>query len=172
MKCPACEHNLKAVSLDTVTVDVCKDGGCGGIWFDQHELSKADEPDEPAGDKLVELQNQEAKTQVSDDSRRICPKCPNVKLMRHYFSAKRQVLVDECPKCGGIWLDAGELHHIRSEYNTETDRTEAARRYFEEMFIPQSADFADGDRRADSFKNMRRMFNIFSRTNKLTEPKN
>jgi Zn-finger nucleic acid-binding protein len=36
-------------------------------------------------------------------------------LHRHFFSAKRRVQVDQCPNCGGYWLDAGELELIRSE---------------------------------------------------------
>ena len=46
---------------------------------------------------------------------RHCPKCGDIVLMRHYYSKKRGVVVDECPSCGGFWLDAGELEQIRSE---------------------------------------------------------
>jgi Zn-finger nucleic acid-binding protein len=38
-----------------------------------------------------------------------------MKLHRHFFSAKRRIEVDECPNCGGYWLDAGELAQIRAE---------------------------------------------------------
>jgi Zn-finger nucleic acid-binding protein len=38
-----------------------------------------------------------------------------MKLKRHFFSAKRKVEVDQCPNCGGYWLDAGELAAIRAE---------------------------------------------------------
>ena len=30
-------------------------------------------------------------------------------MMRHFFSVKRQVEVDECPGCGGFRLDAGKM---------------------------------------------------------------
>jgi Zn-finger nucleic acid-binding protein len=33
MKCPACKNVLQEMTVDNVTVDICK-GGCGGIWFD------------------------------------------------------------------------------------------------------------------------------------------
>ena len=36
------------------------------------------------------------------------------------FSAKRRVEVDECPGCGGCWLDAGELEKIREELDETT----------------------------------------------------
>lgn len=35
--------------------------------------------------------------------------------MRHYYSKKRGVVVDECPNGGGFWLDAGELEQVRAE---------------------------------------------------------
>jgi Zn-finger nucleic acid-binding protein len=42
-----------------------------------------------------------------------------VKLKRHFFSAKRRVEVDQCPNCGGYWLDAGELALIRAEKSAD-----------------------------------------------------
>ena len=50
------------------------------------------------------------------------------------MSAKRQVTVDECPECGGHWLDPGELATIRTEYASETDRERAAQEYFSDLF--------------------------------------
>src|SRR5205823_7871 len=63
---------------------------------------------------------------VDIDQRRQCPKCPGTFLMRHSFSAKRAITVDECPTCAGMWLDAGELGQIRSEYPTVEARRHAA----------------------------------------------
>ena len=58
--------------------------------------------------------------------KRECPRCAGVKLHRHFFSAKRQVEVDQCPNCGGYWLDAGELAMIRAE-TSQTAAEEQAR---------------------------------------------
>jgi len=59
MKCPARDAELSqmivkgaAPSGTDVAVDVCRTR-CGGIWFDQFELRKFDEPFEPAGDLLA-----------------------------------------------------------------------------------------------------------------------
>jgi Zn-finger nucleic acid-binding protein len=60
-------------------------------------------------------------------------------MMRHFFSAKRQVVVDECPSCGGHWLDPGELRTIRTEYASEEEREHAAQAYFAEVFGPTLA---------------------------------
>jgi Zn-finger nucleic acid-binding protein len=54
--------------------------------------------------------------------------------MRHFFSVKKKVELDECPGCGGFWLDAGELSKIRSLFNTEEEKQKAADEYFSEIF--------------------------------------
>ncbi len=113
MKCPACFNELSSVTIGKLTVDVCR-GGCGGIWFDAFELQQADEPHESVGELLVSLER-DPHLHVDLSRKRACPKCADVKLKRRYFSAKRRIEIDECPGCGGCWLDAGELEKIREE---------------------------------------------------------
>ena len=132
MKCPACSNQLKEMTVGDVTVDVCR-GGCGGIWFDSFEFKKFDEPHESAGEELLDVE-QDASIVVDHTKRLKCPKCDDLVMMRHFFSVKKEVEVDECPGCGGFWLDAGELRKIRSLFNTEEERHEAADDYFSEVF--------------------------------------
>lgn len=132
MKCPACSNSLQEMTVGDVTVDVCK-GGCGGIWFDQFEFKKFDEPHESQGQALLEIERNPALT-IDHTKRLKCPRCDNVVMMRHFFSVKKEVDVDECPGCGGFWLDAGELCKIRSLFNTEEERHKAADEYFSEVF--------------------------------------
>jgi hypothetical protein len=113
MKCPACFNELTELHVGSLALDACQ-GGCGGIWFDAFELQKADEEGEPAGEPLLHLQRAE-RVVVDPSRKRDCPRCAGVKLHRHFFSAKRRVQVDQCPNCGGYWLDAGELALIRAE---------------------------------------------------------
>ena len=54
--------------------------------------------------------------------------------MRHFFSVKKEVEVDECPSCAGFWLDFGELGKIREQFNSEEERSKAAEAYFSEVF--------------------------------------
>jgi hypothetical protein len=132
MKCPACENILQEMTVGGVAVDVCK-GGCGGIWFDNFELKKFDEPHESAGEALLDIERDESL--IVDHTKRLkCPKCDDIVMMRHFFSVKKGVEVDECPGCGGFWLDAGELRKIRSLFKTEEERHKAAEEYFEEVF--------------------------------------
>jgi uncharacterized protein len=113
MKCPACFNDLTEVQVGSLAVDVCQEG-CGGIWFDAFELQRADEEQEVAGERLLHIERDE-RIQVDPNRKRDCPRCSGVKLKRHFFSPKRRVEVDECPSCGGYWLDAGELAQIRLE---------------------------------------------------------
>src|SRR5215469_1619747 len=120
MKCPACFNQLTEVQVGSLVVDVC-DGGCGGIWFDAFELQRVDEEDEAAGEPLLHIQR-DTNVKVDAVRKRDCQRCPEMKLQRHFFSAKRRIEVDECPNCGGYWLDAGELGQMRAELaETATD---------------------------------------------------
>jgi len=115
-----------------VTVNACE-FGCGGIWFDQLELKKLDEPHEYAGQVLLDLKR-DPNVQVDVSKRRRCPKCKDVIMRQHFFSVQHKVTVDECPQCGGMWLDAGELSQIRALYKTEEERRRAAHAYFDDIF--------------------------------------
>ena len=113
MKCPACYNELSEIHVGTLAVDVCQ-GGCGGIWFDAFELQQVDEERETAGEALLHIQRDECLV-VDPSRKRACPRCAGIKLHRHFFTARRRVEVDQCPNCGGYWLDAGELALIRAE---------------------------------------------------------
>lgn len=135
MKCPACRNSLTGLTVSDVHVNVCK-GGCGGIWFDNYELRKFDEPREHAGEALLDVEVDSA-IKVSPSERRNCPQCEGMVMMRHFFSAKKHVEVDECPGCGGVWLDEGELRSIRKLFASEEEREKAAKEYFDEVFGEQ-----------------------------------
>jgi uncharacterized protein len=123
MKCPVCNNVLTLYPVSSIIVDVCV-GGCGGIWFDAFELKKVDEADEAVSDELLKLT--QARDIKSDTTKKLsCPKCPEIAMMRHFFSARRKTMVDECPNCGGFWLDAGELAGVREETQDEKREVEA-----------------------------------------------
>ncbi len=136
MNCPACARELTTMTAGAITVDVCA-GGCGGIWFDHFELAKVDEQSESAGEALLDVPRDPSLT-VDLERRRSCPKCgPQMVMMRHFTSVARKVTIDECPGCGGIWLDAGELKGVRTEFPSDEARQAAAKKAFSEMFDAQ-----------------------------------
>lgn len=135
MNCPACAHALTPITVGELTVDACE-GGCGGIWFDHYELRKVDEPVEHLGDPLLDVKR-DASVVVDPAKRYGCPKCTDgVVMMRHFWSVKRTVTIDECPECGGVFLDAGELAAIRAEFPSHEAKEAAADAYFAQVAGP------------------------------------
>jgi Zn-finger nucleic acid-binding protein len=148
---------LQERTVGGITVDVC-DGGCAGIWFDQHELRKVDEPHEGTGEELLDL-TRDPGVRVNPEERRRCPRCGDSVMMRHFFSVKRHVELDECPTCAGFWLDCGELRDIRALYATEEERRRAAEEYFAEVFGDDvRARLLEGD---EGVKRIRRFIQTF-----------
>lgn len=147
MQCPACDQILTSRVAGDVTVDVCE-GGCGGIWFDNFELKKLDEAHETAANSLLDIER-DPDIVVDRQQRRSCPVCEEMPLMRHFWSAAHEVEIDECPACGGIWLDAGELDAIRSLFATEADQRAATEAVLDDLFgeelasVDDDADFED-----------------------------
>ena len=132
MKCPACSNQLEQITVGKLSVDICKNG-CGGIWFDKFELKQVDEKHESAGESLLHIERN-PDIVIDHSQTRLCPKCGHQEMIKHFMSMKREVEVDECPACGGIWLDAGELRQIRGQFDKEADRKRAAGEYFSEIF--------------------------------------
>lgn len=157
MTCPGCGRELEAMTVDDITVDVCR-SGCSGIWFDRFELEKFDEPHEEAGLALLEIEKDPNVT-VDRNRRFSCPKCPDIVMMRHFFSVLREVEVDECPSCAGFWLDFGELGQIRSQFDTEEERSAAALAYFGEVFGEKLAAMrAESEEKAEKARRIAHIF--------------
>jgi uncharacterized protein len=131
MQCPLCNSTLTARTVANVTLDVCE-SGCAGIWFDNYELKKFDEALEPDVETLLALK---ANPQIQVDRRKShnCPKCKTIVMRKHFSSVKRNVEIEECGQCAGVWLDAGELTLIRKEFATEQERQAAADKLYSEL---------------------------------------
>ncbi len=100
MDCPKCSCSL----VDTYTprgvvVDYCP--ACQGIWFDKGELNYFSKSP-MAFSKLLQagLKNPVA-------SSCLCPRC-KVSMNEGGF-IKDELLIEQCPSCCGVWLDAQEL---------------------------------------------------------------
>ena len=132
MKCPRTGTQLKEVEIGGIKVDISE--ACGGVWLDNFELKKFDEVRESAGQQLIELMSQYRSDDIDLSQRLSSPRHPEVVMMRRFFSPKRLIEIDECPQCGGIWLDAGELTKIRELFPTEEDREKAGKEFVDEVF--------------------------------------
>lgn len=110
MKCPACKNPLLEKSAGGMTLDICY-GGCGGIWFDAHELERVTAR---AAATLHTIWQAPVDAKKLAEPR-ICPRCAGQVLDRKWFSDLKRVEIDQCPICGGIWLDAGEFSQVYEE---------------------------------------------------------
>ena len=132
MRCPACLNPFTQLLVGDIPIDACE-GGCGGVWLNRFEIKKLNHLNNDDIQALLDIaKNEEVK--VNTKKRRRCPKCKTIVMLRHFFSIKKELMVDECPKCGGYWLDAGELAKIRHEFSSDQAREAAAEEYFSEIF--------------------------------------
>ena len=110
MKCPKCRtETLRSITVDEVEVDRCST--CDGIWFDRGELGGLlDSKEEMGLQPLMDGQDQ-----VGLDMRGgVCPRHNNA-MIRVKSLRNREVSVETCPVCQGIWLDGGEFRTIREK---------------------------------------------------------
>jgi uncharacterized protein len=109
--CPRCSSPLTRLRIGGVDTDLCE--SCGGVWLDRLELSRFKDPDSVFGDALVAQLSQIPAALIDRAARLRCPRHPGVVMLRRAFSRTIPLQIDECPECGGLWLDAGELAQIR-----------------------------------------------------------
>lgn len=145
MVCPACGKSLSEVKAGSITVHVCREG-CGGIWVNHFQLDKIDMPDEYDGQILADLQNK-GTVRVDINAPLKCPACADkIPMIRHFFSVKKDAVMDECPECGGYWIGMGQLLKIRGDFKTEAEREKAADDYFQTVFGKEMAQMMAQDK--------------------------
>jgi Zn-finger nucleic acid-binding protein len=111
LNCPRCLTPLARLRLGGVDTDVCEH--CGGLWLDRLEVARFQNPADAFGDALVAHLSQFPMPLMDHSQRVRCPRHPAAVMRRRPFSAATPVPIDECPECGGLWLDANELAAIR-----------------------------------------------------------
>ena len=111
LSCPRCSTPLTPLRVGGTSTDICEH--CGGLWLDRLELSRFEDPDSVFGDALVAHLSRIPAALVDHAARLRCPRHPGAVMLRRAFSRKIPIQIDECPECGGLWLDAGELAQIR-----------------------------------------------------------
>ena len=111
LNCPRTGTPLHRVRIGGVETDCCED--CGGLWLDRFELAKFEGSANPFGDALAAHLAQFPMRLLDPSQRLRCPRHPAVGMLRRLHSREVAIEIDECPECGGVWLDAAELDQVR-----------------------------------------------------------
>lgn len=128
---------MVAVDFGSATVDICRDG-CKGIWFEPLELRPVEAERDAINAALNEaLDHPRVKDQGR--GRLTCPKC-EVPMHTHKFKSAREVDVDECYVCGGLFLDSGELKAIREGALSEEESRAYYARLVSELPVYREAE--------------------------------
>ena len=111
--CPRCDIALTTERLlePPADFDALRCPECSGRFLSRTQLKLVEETVEP---KLLEWRR------IPGSSRQnlvlACPLCPTHPTMEKFEHHRdRKVILDRCPGCRGIWLDAGELKAIQEE---------------------------------------------------------
>jgi Zn-finger nucleic acid-binding protein len=92
ISCPKCRGPLEAHKVtEQTTVDACPQ--CYGVWYDKGELA-------------VPL-----KLETLAASGLGCPRCGQQ--LQVGQSKGGELVLDQCPGCGGVWFDVGEIQTLR-----------------------------------------------------------
>lgn len=108
--CPDCKIILSAKDFHNVKIDACSN--CAGIFFDEGEVN------------TLRLDGNAVLTEVEDaivpavekaefgEPTRHCPSCTTA-MDKYRYLYNSPVMLDSCGKCGGVWVQDGELEQMR-----------------------------------------------------------
>lgn len=120
MNCPRTRTKLKKINVGKIPVFVSEK--CGGVFLENRTLTLFECPTGDRGKALANHLSQFSADSLNLDERVSCPTCSDTVMLRRYYSPLHVVEIDECPGCGGIWLDTGELSKLQSLMLNEKDK--------------------------------------------------
>lgn len=133
MNCPVCKKEvLIALEYEGVEVDYCP--ACRGVWLDSGEIELLF-GDADAAIEFLTI-GKPAAVPHGEKHRR-CPEC-NKKMTKESTESEHPVTFDHCPRCDGMWLDAGELAVILKHADALVG-SNAVADYLREIF-PETTD--------------------------------
>jgi Zn-finger nucleic acid-binding protein len=123
---------MAAFELEGVEIDHCVE--CHGTWLDAGELEQILAL---AGITTHEVLRTLERVADGRRSTRHCPRCPR-DLREIDLGGARELRLDRCPQCRGVWLDRGEMESlIRSGSSgapTEDVAAVEVARFFAELY--------------------------------------
>lgn len=103
--CPVCrQHLLRAVMDDRAHIEICR--RCKGILMPLQVFSETLTARRRAA--LTPSVIPSAADRAQLDRHLACPRCAGTMITDWYYGPGN-IVIDRCPPCGAVWLDAGEL---------------------------------------------------------------
>jgi len=114
IKCPSCQEIMKKIKKPDITIDRCPK--CGGTFLDKGELNTL--ATGMAGD--IEMCSLDVLDDIDKKTKhpiRNCPKssCNNNPMKKIDLLVFSDTIFDYCEKCGGFFLDKGEIQDMNLE---------------------------------------------------------
>ncbi|MDP3980580.1 MAG: zf-TFIIB domain-containing protein [Chlamydiota bacterium] len=119
MDCPKCIGRLSKITVqlytasenpqvrgETLNIDLDQCFACNGIWFDRGELEKY------LQEHMSAVNAPAISRELLDKLDKKPAKCPHCDIVMKKRPAPNDpsVLIDQCKKCQGIWLDSSEIN--------------------------------------------------------------
>jgi Zn-finger nucleic acid-binding protein len=104
--CPRCHVPLEAAEYGEFVLETCP--RCGGRWTNHADL-KAIIDAAPAPETAEAVRVEVDLRGVGGDA--LCPRC-SVPMGPFNYAGDSGVILDKCPGCDGLWLDAGDLERV------------------------------------------------------------
>jgi len=108
MKCASCGAQMQTDSEPDLKIEKC--AACGGIFLEKGELDVL--ATGLAGD--VEFCAFDDELPLDTFKARACPRCADAEMRKIEFLRYTGVILDHCAKCGGFFLDGGELAFVNA----------------------------------------------------------
>jgi Zn-finger nucleic acid-binding protein len=109
MICPKCKGNTEKVKYGSIEVDRCL--GCKGIWFDMLE---AEDLKKVKGAEAIDIPDPKIRKKYNKMGDINCPKCAR-KMIKMVDIDQSHIWFEKCPRCYGVWFDAGEFTDYKEE---------------------------------------------------------
>ena len=111
MICPSCQSSLTFEEVYYCKIFPCT--RCDGIWLSAEIFPRlasilAVNVDKSDHDYLKLFKPREVAFPDPKNRPRLCPEC-QAAMKEFNFAYDSNIFLDKCPRCGGIWTDAGEI---------------------------------------------------------------
>ncbi len=109
ISCPLDGTTMERVNIAGVAVDRCP--ACCGIWLDRGELRAIMESGARGRARIEAWDRDECDDSCGRPNPLLCPR-DRQRMSVHRDPRQQHVEYDLCPKCGGVFFDAGELKDL------------------------------------------------------------